>query len=131
MATLHTKNAIVYLQGTGAEAITLTEAGDVTIDIDYDTEPDTAFGDTWETRLQGIKRWSGTIAGNFDTAQADLFDAVSGATAARKMYVYPDRATSSNYYYGSVWPRLSATLPFGVAKFSATFEGDGELALGE
>lgn len=130
MATIHTKNAIVYLQGSAAEAVSLTESADVTIDIDYDTEADTAFGDTWETKLKGINRWSGTINGNFDTAQATLFDAI-GQSSARKLYVYPDRSSSASYYYGTIWPRLSSSMPFGVAKFTATFEGDGELAVGE
>lgn len=128
MATIHTKGAIVYLQGSGSDAVTLTEAGDVSIDIDYDLEADSAFGDTWETKLKGLLRYSGSIAGNFDTAQSLLFDAI-GQTSARKMYVYPDRATSGRYYYGTVWPKLSTTLPIGLAKFSASFNGDGQLAL--
>ena len=128
MATIHTKNAIVYLQGSGSEAVLLTEAGDVNIDIDYDLEADSAFGDTWETKLKGLLRWSGSIGGNFDTAQSLLFDAI-GQSSARKMYVYPDRATSGRYYYGTVWPKLSATLPRGVAKFATSFDGDSQLAL--
>jgi hypothetical protein len=130
LATIHTKDAIVYLQGSGAAAVPLTEAAEVSIDIDYDTEPDTAFGDTWETRLKGINRWSGTISGNYDNAQALLFEAI-GQDAARALYVYADRDVSSLYYYGTIWPRVSPSLPFGVAKFTASFEGDGQLAVGE
>ena len=130
MAILNAKNAIVYLQGSAAAAVTLTEAADVTIDADFDTEATTAFGDTWETHAKGINRWSGTITGNFDTAQSILFDAIGQATA-RKLYVYPDRDTSANYYYGTVWPRLSVSLPFGIGKFTASFQGDGELAIGQ
>ena len=128
MATLHTKNAIVYLQGSGTEAQTLTEAGDFSIDIDYDLEVDSVFGDTWETKQKGFLRWSGSIGGNFDTAQSLLFDAIS-QTSARKMYVYPDRATTARYYYGTCWPKLGTTLPIGVAKFTASLDGDGQLAL--
>lgn len=128
MSTIHAKDSIVYLQGSGSDAITLTEAGDVSIDIDYDLEADTAFGDTWETQLKGILRWSGSIAGNFDTAQALLFDAL-GQSTPRKMYVYPARGTAARYYYGTVWPKLGVTLPFGVGKFSTSFTGDGQLAI--
>ena len=127
MATLHAKNAIVYMQGSGTEAQTLTEAAEVSIDIDYDTETDSAFGDTWETRLKGLIRYNGSVNGNFDTAQALLFDAITQATS-RKMYVYPDRATTTRYYYGTVWPRLSVGLPIGRATFSVSFEGDGALS---
>ena len=128
MATIHAKNAIVYLQGSGSEAVALTEAGDVSIDIDYDLEADAAFGDTWKTNLKGLIGWSGSIAGNFDTAQSLLFDAIS-QTSARKMYAYPDRSTTGRYYYGTVWPKLGTSLPIGVGKFTSSFTGDGQLAL--
>ena len=128
MSTISTKDAIVYLQGSGAAAVVLSEASEVMFDLDYDTEPDVAFGDSWETKLKGIHRWSGSIGGNFDTAQSLLFDAAT-QTSSRKLYVYPDRATATRYYYGNVWPRLSPNMPYGVAKFTARFDGDGQLAL--
>ncbi len=128
MSTIHTKNAIVYLQGSGSDAVILTEAADVSIDIDYDLEADAALGDTWKTNLKGLLGWSGSVAGNFDTAQSLLFDAI-GQTSARKMYVYPDRATTGRYYYGTVWPKLGVSLPIGVGKFTAGFTGDGQLAV--
>ncbi len=130
MSTISTRDAIVYLAGASGAAVTLTEAAEVTIDIDFDLEGDTAFGDLWEGKVQGLKRFSGSITGNFDTAQSLLFDAI-GASSSRALYVYPDRSTSANYYYGNVWPRLSITMPFGIAKFSVSFDGDGQLAIGE
>lgn len=127
MATISTRDAIVYLAGASGEAVELIEAAEVTIDIDFDLEGDTAFGDLWEGKVQGLKRFSGSITGNFDTTQSLLFDAI-GASSSRQMYVYPDRDVAGNYYYGNVWPRLSVTMPFGIAKFSVAFDGDGELA---
>ena len=127
MATLHGKNATVYL-GTGGVAQVLTEAAEWTINVDYNTEPDSAFGDTWETKIRGILRWGGSLAGNLDTAQASVFSA-STATGSVVLYLYPDRSTATRYYYGSIWPKLSVSVPLtGVAKFSGSFEGDGQLA---
>lgn len=121
------KNAIVYL-GTGGVATTLTEAGEWTLDVDFDEEEDTAFGDTWETQLKGILRASGTLAGNLDTAQANVFAAAT-ATISVTLYLYPDRATTARYYYGNIWPKLSVNVPKGgVAKFSGSFKVDGQLA---
>jgi hypothetical protein len=128
LATIHGKNAIIYLQGSGSDAVALVEANEFTIDIDFDTEPDTAFGDSWETNLRGIARWSGTIMGNHDTAQQLMFDGISAASS-RKAYFYPDRAVAARYYYGTIWPRLSDNIPFGVGKFTSNFQGDGELAV--
>jgi len=128
MATLHTKNAIVYLQGSAADAIALTEAGDVTINFDYDLADDAAFGDTWKSALQGLKNWSGSVTANFDTAQDLIWDAATyGAT--RKIYVYPNRSAPTAYYYGSIWPKVSVSLPIGLGKATMAFQGDGELAV--
>ncbi len=129
MATLHGKNAIVYLQGSGAAAITLTEAADWTLDVDFATDQDNSYGDTWETHLQGLRNYKGTVAGNFDTAQSIIFDAITAVSTPRNLYLYPDRATSARYYYGTVWPKLSQTMPMATAKFSMAFIGDGVLAL--
>ena len=131
MATLHFKNATVYLQGSGTAAVALAEAADVTLDVDFDTDPDPAFGDTWETRLKGLLRFGGSMGGNFDTAQAGnaLWEG-SIATAARAFYMYPDRATATRYYYGNIWPKLSVTGSIGGrGTFSGSFEGDGQLAI--
>ena len=42
--------------------------------------------------------------------------------------MYPDRATATNYYYGSIWPKLSVALPIGLAKATVAFQGEGQLA---
>ena len=123
MATVHGKNAHVYLQGSGSEAVPITEANEWTFDFGADFSPDNAFGDTWESNLKGLNKFSGTIAGNFDTAQSTMFDAIS-ATSERKLYLYPDRATTGRYYYATVWPTLSGTMPgTGTAKFAMRLMG--------
>lgn len=127
MATLHGKNAAVYLQGGGAEAQVISEAAEWSIDLDFDTDPDPAFGDTWETLLQGLRRWSGSASGNFDNAAEVPYDAFD-ATSSRKFYLYPDRANTGQYYYGTCWAKLSAGGGTGgKATFASAFSGDGEL----
>ena len=128
MATYHGKNAAVYLAGASGAAVLITEAAEWSLDVDHDLEPDSSFGDIWETKLGGLFRWSGGVNGNFDTATAGvtLFDSAIAATS-RALYLYPDRAVTANYYYGNVWPKLGIGMPMGRGTFALTFDGDGQL----
>lgn len=129
MATLHGKNAIVELQGSGADAVVLTEAAEWHISLDTELADDGAFGDTWLTQVKGRMRWTGSLSGNLDTADSTLFDAFSAASS-RKIYLYPNRAVTGRYYYGTCYPKLSGDVTLtGVAKFSGALEGDGQIAL--
>ena len=109
-------------------AVALTEAADWSLSIDYDEDPDPAFGDTWETKLKGLIKASGSLAGNVDTAQSLAFDAATAIGSVR-MYLYPDRATTARYYAGLIFPKLSVTVPLtGKATFSGGFSVDGQLS---
>lgn len=128
MTTLFGRNAIVYLQGSGAQAELLSEAAEFHISLDFESGDDGAFGDTWVTQLKGRMRWSGTLNGNLDTAANVMFDAAT-QTSSRKFYAYPDRAVMGNYYYGTCYPKLSVDVTLSsVTKFSGSLEGDGQLA---
>lgn len=126
MATLHMKNAMLYLGTTNAAIV--SEATEIHISIDAPKVDDSAFGDTWETRLKGANHFTGSFSGNFDTASSDLFDIATSATIT-KMYAYPDRADTAKYYYGTIWPNLTIDMvrtDRGVV--SGDFEGSGTLA---
>lgn len=128
MATLFGRNAIVYLQGSGSAADLLSEASEFHISIDNETGDDGAFGDTWTTLLKGRMKWSGSLNGNLDTASNVAFDAAT-QTTSRKLYVYPDRTNMGAYYYGTCFPKLNVDVTLtAVAKFSASLDGDGQLA---
>ena len=128
MTTLFGRNAIVYLQGSGAQAELLSEAAEFHISIDHESGDDGAFGDSWTTTLKGRLRWSGSLNGNLDTSANLMFDAAT-QTASRKFYAYPDRANMANYYYGTCYPKLTVDVTLtAVAKFSGSIDGDGQLA---
>ena len=128
MTTLFGRNAIVYLQGSGSAADLLSEAAEFHVSIDFESGDDGAFGDTWNTMLKGRMKWSGSLNGNLDTASNVAFDAAT-QTTSRKIYVYPDRSNMGAYYYGTAFPKLSVDVTLtAVAKFSASFEGDGQFA---
>ena len=125
MPTIHGKNGQVYLQGAGTEAILISEAAEYSIDLDFELDPDPAMGDTWRTQNKGLAQWKGSLNGNLDTAATTVLDAFL-ATTPRKFYLYPDRAITANYYYGTIWPKFSIK---GGTKsnvgFSGSFDGDG------
>lgn len=124
MATVHGRNAHVYLQGSGAEAVPISEANEWAFNFERQLDPDPAFGDVWESNLGGLLKFTGTINGNYDTAQSDPFDSITQSTS-RKLYLYHDRSTPLRYYYGLVWPSLSGNVPMGTAKFSMSLTGGG------
>ena len=109
MATLHGKDALIYLEDSSNTIQELPEANEFSFDLDADLDPDPAFGDDWETKLLGLRRASGAIAGNFDDADAaDLFDACTH-TASRTLYIYPACSVATRFYYGDVWCNLSVS----------------------
>lgn len=119
---------MVYLQGSGANATKLAEARSWSINVDRELSEDNALGDTWVTQLMGFLSWSGACELNFDTAETSPFDAAT-ATAVKKLYLYPDAATTARYYYGNVWPTLSVDDSLTDAmRGSLDFTGDGQLA---
>ena len=127
-ATLHGRGSVVYMSDGTNAAEKITEAAEWSIDVDFDEEPDPAVGDTWETRLKGLFRWSGALSGNFDDAQDTLWKAATATTTA-KFYLYPDSAQTGRYYYGNIWPKLSVDGSVtSKENFSVTFEGSGQLA---
>jgi hypothetical protein len=122
MATIHGKRGRVLIQGPGAEAEQLSEAADWSIDMDATLDEDPALGDDWTTAVKGLKNWSGSLTGNYDTTSNLAFDAFSNSDTPRKIYIYPDftnRPTA--YYYGSCWPRVSVS---GGVSSKVTFSGD-------
>jgi hypothetical protein len=130
MGTIHGKNAVLYMAPSAAGvAVQITEAAEFTIDTDRDLDPDPALGDEWETKLKGLKRFSGSFNGNFDDAQKDIFDAFSSDDDAVGFYLYPSAAAATRYYYGDIFPVPSISGGTGGrVTFAVTFEGQGQLS---
>lgn len=119
---------MLYLQGSGANATKLGECRSWRIDIDRETDEDNAMGDTWKTAITGFLSWSVSIEGNLDTAETSPFDAAT-ATATKKIYLYPVASSTTAYYYGTIWPKLSVEVGIGgVARFTLDGDGDADLA---
>lgn len=129
MGTIHGKNAVLYMGETAAgPAEQITEAAEFTIDTDRDLDPDPALGDEWETKLKGLKRFSGSFNGNFDDSQETVFTAAAQDDFDVPFYLYPQAAAPLRYYFGSIFPVVSISGGVGGrVTFAVTFEGNGEL----
>lgn len=130
MATLHFRNARIYLAATSAAAaVPITEARTFDLTVDGpDLEEDNAFGDTWKTALPGLVGWSVAVEANFDTAQATIFDAATQILGPVRWYGYPEQGTAARFYSGLVWVKFS--LSGGIAavgRVSVDLTGDGAL----
>lgn len=124
---IHGKNCIIYLQGSGSDAVELSRAADWSIDMDRDLDANPDLGDDWETAVKGLMRFSGAANGNYDTEDDLVMEAYLQSTS-RKFYLYPERSVATKYYYGLVWPVPGIAGGTGSrATFSMAFQGDGDL----
>jgi len=130
MAAIHGKAAVVYLgSATGQAAVSLGEQVDWSIDFNMALVDTTKLTANWKTFVKGLQEWTGTLSGNFDTANTALF-ASSTDTGTERLYLYP-QGTSGTYYYGTCWVQLGKIAEGGVAKKVANtvkLTGDGVLS---
>lgn len=105
MASIHGKNAIVYLGAAGAVAINIGEQLDWSLDFDMQTVDVTPLNQTWKSFVKGLQGYTGAFSGNFDNASTQLWLA-STSSVAEKFYVYPDSGSVGRYYYGTAWVQL-------------------------
>jgi hypothetical protein len=101
MARLHGRRGSLYvaiLSGGTAEPITFQNKW--TINFTTDKADVTAFGDGNKVYVSGLPDASGTFAGFYDDATAQLYTA-SQDGVARKFYLYPNTATPGQYWYGT------------------------------
>ena len=99
MANKHGRLGAVYWGANTAVPVAETH-GDFDLNLDTDMEEDTSHGDTWKTRIPGLKDWKLAFSKWFDTAYHVLMDAAIASTVG-KYYHYPDRTDATVYWYGT------------------------------
>jgi len=130
VAAIHGKSAVIYLgSATGQAAVNLDQQTDWSIDFNMALVDVTKLGSTWKNFVKGLMEWTGTLSGNFDTANTALFAGATD-TGVENFYLYP-QGTSTTYYYGTCWIQLGKIVEGGVAKKAANnvkLIGDGALS---
>ena len=102
MATAAGTNAILYLGVTNASPI--TETFDLSIETTTDTAEDSAHGDSWRTFIPTLSTFDMTIGKHLDlAASGGQLQAWVIARTALKYYLYPDRNTTTVYWYGTMY----------------------------
>lgn len=121
-----TAGSVVYMTGGTTLVVGI---GEWSLDIGADTVETTAFGDSWRTRIAGIRQYSGNLSGRgeSDASAATLRNAMMGGSAiALRLY---DSATTYYNVTSAFFTGVSPSITFdGRADVSYDFEGNGSLS---
>lgn len=129
MARLHGRNALLYLQGPGTEAVPFSNAADFDISVDFNVVDVSQLGDDWETTIRGQAKWSGSFNGPYESTSKLAWDAMMASTQ-RKFYLYPDKTSMGGYYYGTTWATCSIKGGTSAAvTFAAKLTGVGAIGV--
>lgn len=128
MARIHGRASLLYLQGSGANAIPFSNAANWDINITFPTEDVSAIGEDWATLVRGMLGFTGSFDGPLDTASTTAWDAMT-STSERKFYLYVDKSSMTQYYYGTAW--IDVDVKGGAAApetFTSKVTGTGALS---
>lgn len=103
MARIAGRNAALYANitsGGTAELVAFLSSWE--LQAASDRFEVTAFGDTSKTYVAGLPDSSGSFSGFYDTATAQTYTAAVDGVA-RKVYIYPDRTNTGQYWFGTAF----------------------------
>ena len=97
------RNAYLYWN-----AAFVTEGTAISVSFDREWIEDTAYGDTNRTWQPGFGDFEMTVRRHYDQAGFGGLesDAIENAPTPRSFYMYPDRDTITDYWYGSGYVSL-------------------------
>lgn len=103
MSKIAGRNGIMYAGITSAgTAEPITFLNHWSVSFSSDKIEVTTFGDVSKTYVAGLPDFQGQYGGFFDNATAQLYTAATDGVA-RKFYLYPDRGTSTTYWFGTAF----------------------------
>lgn len=101
MARIAGRNGSLYANITsGGTAEPIAFLNNWSISFAVGTIDVTSFGDTNKVKVAGLPDATGTYAGFFDNATAQMYTAATDGVA-RKFYLYPDRTVATTYWFGT------------------------------
>lgn len=101
MARIHGRRGVIYAELTsGSAPVAVTFLKSWSINFATPRVDVTAFGDTNVIELTGLPTVGGDFGGFFDDATAQFYaNATQGF--AGKLYLYPNSATTGQYFWGT------------------------------
>jgi hypothetical protein len=115
MARIHGRNGRLYAAITSAgtaEPIAYLNAW--SIDFSTDNAEVTAYGDTNKIYVAGLPDSAGDFGGWYDDATPQMYTAALDGLP-RKMYIYPNLATTTQYWFGTALFSFSVSSGVGDA----------------
>lgn len=104
MARIHGRNGRVYMAlASGGTAEPVAFLSGWSINFAVDKVDVTSFGDPNKIYVAGLPDASGDFAGFYDDATTQVYTAASDGIA-RKFYLYPSTLTTSQYWFGTIFP---------------------------
>lgn len=124
MARISGRKGVLYV-GIASDTVAASEVAYLkkwSLSFSTDNYDVTAFGDDNKVSVVGLPDASGSYDGFYDTATAQLYTAASDGLA-RKCYIYPDRSTSSTYFFGTAFFDMNIDTPVdGAVSISGDFQ---------
>jgi len=100
MARIAGRNGILYASMTsGGLASPIAFLNHWSLDFAVNIIDVTSFGDVSKVNVAGLPDVKGSYSGFYDNASAQLYTAATDGIA-RNFYLYPDRGTITQYWYG-------------------------------
>lgn len=124
MATpIHGRKGRLYV-GIGSATSDATPVANLrsfSIDFSTDDVEVTCFGDTNKVYVSGLPDCSGSFAGFYDTASAQLYTAATDGEA-RRFYLYPTTANATYFFGTAIFDFSMETAVDDSAKISGNFK---------
>lgn len=122
------RGGMLYVAPGSGAAVKIGNARSWKITIDRTVDDDNVFGDTWVHNISIIRKFSGSVTGNLDTADSTIFNAAIADTESN-FYLYPIATATTRYYYGSGFFKfdLEESLDKTV-RYTADFDGQGAVS---
>ncbi len=100
-----------------------------TLNIDGGLLEDTEFGDSWKSFVSGIKSWSGTAKGNFDSSDTNGHVALKTAALDGTSATVKLELSGSNYLSGTAFVTANWSVDVnGLVEVTYNFQGTGALS---
>lgn len=107
MAKIAGRNAAIYLgTTTSAAASPLTYQNSWSMSFETEKIDVTSFGNTTKEYVAGIADSSGEFSGFYDDASGQTLAAALDGLS-RRLYLYPNTNTPTQYFFGTVFPDMS------------------------
>lgn len=116
MARIHGRRGRVYLglASESADAEPLPFIASWSIAFTTEKAEVTAMGDANKTYVSGLPDASGSFSGFYDDASNQTYTAAIDGLP-RKFYLYPNLASSSQYFFGTILPDFTVNSGVGDA----------------